>query len=206
MLLAPIFCCSTTACSTITLLHSACSTATQAGAPPATESPSSTSRDASPPPYYSSSSCSLSSSSCCVTSMRMNHLRLLLLTTSSLFCSISCVLTVCQFSMSHHGGFAEETIGGFLTHSTLTAQGNFLLLHKTQNISFQCYPFQLQLLLAFKGFELRKQEKESYYWRVHFCPGCASAAVYLRTCRCICLRAQVFVHMQKYLSTCRCIL
>ena len=120
LLLAPIFGCSTTACSTITLLHTACSTATQAGAPPATESPSSTSRDASPPPYYSSSSSSSCSS--CVTSMRMNHLRLLLLTTSNLFCSISCVLTLCVLSESSRGiaagGFAEETIGGFLTHST----------------------------------------------------------------------------------------
>ena len=120
------------ACSTITLLHSACSTASQAGAPPATESPSSTSRDASPPPYSSFSSSF--SCSCCVTSMRTNHLRLLLLTTSNLFCSISCVLTLCVLSESSRGiaagGFAEETIGGFLTHSTLTAQGNFLLLHK----------------------------------------------------------------------------
>ena len=83
--------------------------------------------------------------------MRMNHLRLLLLTTSSLF--------FLQHQLRSHrvsvlsessrgiaaGGFAEETIGGFLTHSTLTAQGNFLLLHKPQNINFQCYPFQPHL-------------------------------------------------------------
>ena len=147
----------------------------------------------------------------------MNHLRLLLLTTSNLFCSISCVLTVCVLSESSRGiaagGFAEETIGGFLTHSTLTAQGNFLLLHKPQNINFQSHPFQPRLWLTFKGFDLRKQEKEFSYiqesvYLSRMCLCCrvfADLQMYLSKCTSICLHAEVFVHLQEYLSTCRCI-